>query len=177
MQKSLYFRYEQPEHYFSLMWQDYRGRGTALDDITPNFVFQVVRDLKTGEVVGFCNEGGRLHEDYETIQRALRRHPITEQFDVPALGLYDATVDRIIAEIYERYVVQGETFVPPPWDESQLPAWVREAEARIRREMEERPARVGLYERRERAVAGAVTAVREEQASYETESSNPDETR
>ena len=173
MQKSLYFRYKRQEHYFSLMWQDYRGRGTALDDITPDFVFQLVRDLKTGEVVGFCNEGGRLHEDYETIRSALRRHPITERFDVPALGLYDATVDRIIAEIHERYVVRGETFVPPPLDESQLPAWTREAEEQIRREMEGRPKRVGLYERRDRVPVRAGAAVREAEVDYRPEEEAP----
>ncbi len=177
MRKQLDFWYEAPQGYFSLIWPDYGGGGMGHEDMTYHFVLHVLRSYRTGEICGFSNDGGELATDYPRIVELLRQHPIAERFDVPALGLYDATIDRIIAEIYERYVVRGETFVPPPWDESQLPAWVREAEARIRREMEKRPARAGLYERRERAVAGAVTAVREEQAGYETESSNPDETR
>jgi len=113
-------------------------------------LFYVLRSYRTGEICGFSNDGGELATDFPRIMELLRRRPLAERFDVPDLDLYDVTVERIIAEIHERYVVRGEEFVPPPLDESQLPEWVWAA------------ARPALYDQEARAPA----LVREDEIEY-----------
>jgi len=105
MRKALHFRYEKNQGYFSLIWEDYDGGGTGHDTRHYNYLFFPIRDLTTGEIVGFCNSGGELPKDYPRIMQLLKEHPIGDCYDVPELGLMDVTVDQILTAIYEQYVL------------------------------------------------------------------------
>lgn len=105
MRKILRFRYKDNRGYFSLMWTDYAGGGTGNDTRYYEYVFFLIRDLATGEVIGFSNDGGYFPEDYTRIMQLLKEHPIRERYDVPELGLVDVTVDQILTAIYEQYVL------------------------------------------------------------------------
>ena len=105
MRKILRFRYKDNRGYFSLMWTDYAGGGTGNDTRYYEYVFFPIRDLVTGELVGFSNDGGYFPEDYPRIMQLLKEHPIGERYDVPELGLVDVTVDQILAAIYEQFVL------------------------------------------------------------------------
>lgn len=105
MRKALRFRYEKNQGYFSLLWEDYDGGGTGHDTRHYSYLFFPIRDLTTGEIVGFCNSGGELPKDYPRIMQLLKEHPIRERYDVPELGLVDVTVDQILTAIYEQDVL------------------------------------------------------------------------
>ncbi len=105
MIKKLRFRYKVNRGYFSLMWSDYAGKGTGHDEANYEYLFFPIRDLATGEIVGFSNDGGYFPEDYPRIMQLLKEHPIRERYDVPELGLVDVTVDQILTAIYEQYVL------------------------------------------------------------------------
>lgn len=106
MGKRLDLYYESPQGYFSLIWPEYDGEGVGHDDETYDFVLHVLRSYRTGEIVGFSNDGGELSEDYERIMEFLNEKPISELYDVPALDLYDATIGEIITAIYRRFVLE-----------------------------------------------------------------------
>jgi hypothetical protein len=105
MKKILRLRYKDNRGYFSLMWTDYAGGGTGNDTRYYEYLFFPIRDLVTGEIVGFSNDGGYFPEDYPRIMQLLKEHPIGERYDVPELGLVDVTVDQILTAIYEQYVL------------------------------------------------------------------------
>lgn len=105
MKKILRLRYKDNRGYFSLMWTDYAGGGTGNDTRYYEYLFFPIRDLVTGEIVGFSNDGGYFPEDYPRIMQLLKEHPIGERYDVPELGLVDVTVDQILAAIYEQCVL------------------------------------------------------------------------
>ena len=113
MRKVLRFRYEKNQGYFSLMWKDYDRGGTGHDTRHYSYLFFPIRDLTTGEIVGFCNSGGELPKDYPRIMQLLKEHPIHERYDVPELGLVDATVDQILTAIYQQYVLAPHRERPP----------------------------------------------------------------
>ena len=96
MTKKLRFWYKANRGYFSLMWSDYAGKGTGHDETNYEYLFFPIRDLVTGEIVGFSNDGGYFPEDYPRIMQLLKEHPIRERYDVPELGLMDVTVDQIL---------------------------------------------------------------------------------
>jgi hypothetical protein len=87
------------------MWSDYAGKGTGHDETNYEYLFFPTRDLVTGEIVGFSNDGGYFPEDYPRIMQLLKEHPIGERYDVPELGLVDVTVDQILTAIYEQCVL------------------------------------------------------------------------
>jgi hypothetical protein len=105
MKKILRLRYKDNRGYFSLMWTDYVGGGTGNDTRFYEYLFFPIRDLVTGEIVGFSNDGGYFPEDYPCIMQLLKEHPIRERYDVPELDLVDVTVDQILAAIYEQCVL------------------------------------------------------------------------
>jgi len=105
MTKKLRFWYKANRGYFSLMLSDYTGKGTGHDETSYEYLFFPIRDLATGEVVGFSNDGGYFPEDYTRIMQLLKEHPIRERYEVPELGLVDVTVDQILTAIYEQYVL------------------------------------------------------------------------
>jgi hypothetical protein len=105
MTKKLRFWYKANRGYFSLMWSDYAGKGTGHDETNCEYLFFPIRDLVTGEIVGFSNDGGYFPEGYPRIMQLLKEHPICERYDVPELGLMDVTVDQILTAIYEQYVL------------------------------------------------------------------------
>ena len=109
MRKKLDLHYESPQGYFSLTWSEYRGEGVGHDDETYDFVLHVLRNYRTGEIVGFSNDGGELGKDYERIMKLLAEKPIAERYDVPALDLYDATIGEIITTLYRRFVLGEKT--------------------------------------------------------------------
>ena len=111
--KILRLRYKNNRGYFSLMRTDYTGRGTGNDTRYYEYLFFPVRDLVTGEIVGFSNDGGYFPEDYPRIMQLLKEHPICERYDVPELGLVDVTVDQILTAIYEQYVLAPRWERPP----------------------------------------------------------------
>ena len=77
------------------------------------YLFHFIRGLKTGEVVGFGNDGGDLAEDYDRLMHLLSKRPVPGFYDVPKLGLCDATLDEIITAIYRRFVLrEGEAEYP-----------------------------------------------------------------
>ncbi|MFQ5813124.1 MAG: hypothetical protein ACE5I2_08040 [Anaerolineae bacterium] len=113
MKKILRLRYKDNRGYFSLMWTDYAGGGTGNDTRNYEYLFFPIRDLGTGEIVGFSNDGGYFPEDYPRIMQLLKEHPIRERYDVPELGLVDVTVDQILTAIYEQYVWAPRWEKPP----------------------------------------------------------------
>jgi hypothetical protein len=104
----------QPDsNYFSLMLEDHPGGCTGHDDETYDFVLHLLKSSKTGEVIGFSNEGSDLAEDYIRTMRLLKEKPFPGRYDVPKLGLHDATLDEIITAIH-RHVVLGKGAVEYP---------------------------------------------------------------
>jgi len=116
MREILDFRFDAFDNYFSLMLADYANGPTGHDDETYDFVLHLIKSFKTGKVVGFSNDGGDLAEDYEKIMRLLRKRPIPGLYEVPKLGLRDATLDEIITAIYRCFVL-GEGAVEYPTTE------------------------------------------------------------
>jgi len=113
MTKKLQFWYKVNRGYFSLMWSDYAGKGTGHDEANYEYLFFPIRDLVTGEIVGFSNDGGYFPEDHPRIMQLLKEHPIHERYDVPELGLVDVTVDQILTAIYEQHVLAPRWERPP----------------------------------------------------------------
>jgi hypothetical protein len=113
MTKKLRFWYKVNRGYFSLMWSDYAGEGTGHDETNYEYLFFPIRDLVTGEIVGFSNDGGYFPEDYPRIMQLLKEYPIRECYDVPELGLVGVTVDQILTAIYEQYVLAPRWEKPP----------------------------------------------------------------
>ena len=108
------------ENTFDLLLTDRPKEPTANDDAHYDFLLYFIRSLKTGEVVGFSNEGGNLATDYERLMGLLEDTPIPGLFDVPELGVRDATLDEIITAIYRRFVL-GEGAVEYPTAEEKRP--------------------------------------------------------
>ncbi len=91
---------------FSLMFDDRpRELTAAWRDQVYEYRFHLVRGLRTGEIKGFSNDGGDLAQDYPRLMELLAEHPVPGRYDVPDLGLTDATLPEIITAIYERHVV------------------------------------------------------------------------
>jgi len=124
MGKKLSLRYESPQGYFSLTWPDYGGGGMGHDDETYQFVLHVLRSYRTGEIAGFSNEGGELARDYEYIMQLLAEKPIPEHYDVPQLGLCDATLAEIITTIHRRFVLGEGAVEYPTAEEREQPLQV-----------------------------------------------------
>ncbi len=122
MKKILRLRYKDNRGYFSLMWTDYAGGGTGNDTRYYEYLFFPIRDLVTGEIVGFSNDGGYFPKDYPRIMQLLKEHPIRERYDVPELGLVDVTMDQILTAIYEQYVLAPRREKPPIHVEGVHPA-------------------------------------------------------
>lgn len=91
------------------------------DDETYQFVLHILRSYRTGEIAGFSNEGGELAKDYESIMQLLAEKPIPEHYDVPELGLCDATLDEIITAIYRRFVLREGAVEYPTLEERERP--------------------------------------------------------
>ena len=114
MGELLSFRFDPFRNYFSMMLVDREREPTAHDDETYEFRLHLIRGLRTGEVKGFSNDGGDLAQDYERLMELLAEHPVPGRYDVPDLGLTNATLPEIITAIYERYVAGREPeFVYP----------------------------------------------------------------
>lgn len=95
---------------FVLMLVDHAREPTAADkDEDYDYLFHFIRGLKTGEVIGFGNDGGDLAEDYDRLMPLLDEKPVPGLYDVPKLGLHDATLDEIITAIYRRFVLREGT--------------------------------------------------------------------
>lgn len=108
MGRLLSFRFDPFRNYFSMMLVDREHEPTAHDDETYEFCLHLIRGLQTGEVKGFSNDGGDLARDYERLVELLAEHPVPGRYDVPDLGLTDATLPEIITAIYKHYVVGRE---------------------------------------------------------------------
>ena len=104
---------------FSLMFDDLDREPTAAwQDELYEYRLHLIRGLRTGEIKGFSNDGGDLAQDYSRLMELLDAHPVPGRYDVPDLGLTDATLPEIITAIYERYVVEQEPeFTYPPISE------------------------------------------------------------
>jgi len=113
MGKLLVLHYYAPWDTFDLLpgerWPVY-----VAEDELYEFRLQLLRDRRTDQLVGFSNEGGDLARDYKRLMELLAEHPVPGRYDVPDLGLTDATLPEIITAIYERYVAGREPeFVYP----------------------------------------------------------------
>jgi hypothetical protein len=114
MGQELYFWFDSFDNTFVLMLVDHPREPTAADnDEDYDYLFHFIRGLKTGEVIGFGNDGGDLAEDYDRLVHLLSKKPVPGLYDVPKLGLRDATLDEIITAIYRRFVL-GEGAVEYP---------------------------------------------------------------
>ncbi len=101
----LNFRFDLFDNYFCLMFDDRPREPTAVwQDEIYEYRFHLIRGLPSGEVVGFSNDGGDLAQDYPRLMELLAAHPVPGLYDVPDLGLTDATLPEIISAIYERYI-------------------------------------------------------------------------
>lgn len=95
---------------FGLMFNDRPREPTAVwQGGVYEYRFHLIRGLRTGEVRGFSNDGGDLAQDYLRLMELLEAHPVPGRYDVPDLGLTDATLPEIITAIYERHVVGQES--------------------------------------------------------------------
>ena len=96
--------------YYDTLWNTFDllpgGRWPVYiaEDELYEFHLQLLRDRRTDELVGFSNEGGDLAQDYPRLMELLAAHPVPGLYDVPDLGLTDATLPEIISAIYERYI-------------------------------------------------------------------------
>lgn len=107
MGRGLDFWFDSFDNTFVLMLVDHPREPTAVDnDEDYDYLFHFIRGLRTGEVIGFGNDGGNLAEDYEKILHLLGQKPVPGLYDVPELGLRDATLDEIITAIYRRFVLR-----------------------------------------------------------------------
>jgi hypothetical protein len=115
MNRSLELYYDEWAGWFTLLFQDRPRQSTAAGaDKEYAYLFHPIVSLKTKEIVGFSNEGGDLAQDYPRLMELLEAFPVPGRYDVPDLGLTDATLPEIITAIYERYVARREpAFVYP----------------------------------------------------------------
>ena len=114
MGRELYFWFDSFDNTFVLMLADHPREPTAADnDEDYEYLFHFIRGLKTGEVIGFGNDGGDLAEDYDRLMHLLGKKPVPGLYDVPKLDLHDAAFDEIITAIYRRFVL-GESAVEYP---------------------------------------------------------------
>jgi len=112
----LTFRFDPTRNFFSLLRSDYAGGGVTCDDEAYNFLLHLIYSHWTGKLVGFTNDSSDLAQDYPRLMELLKAHPVPGRYDVPDLGLTDATLPEIISAIYERYVAgveQESAFVYP----------------------------------------------------------------
>jgi len=113
MGKLLILHYYNPWGTFDLLPGERWPVDIAEDELY-EFRLQLLRDRHTGQLVGFSNEGSDLAQDYPRLMELLEAHPVPGRYDVPDLGLTDATLPEIITAIYEHYVVgQEPEFVYP----------------------------------------------------------------
>jgi len=122
MGRELDFWFDSFDNTFVLMLTDHPREPTAVDnDEDYDYLFHLIRGLKTGEVAGFGNNGGDLAEDYERLIHLLSKKPIPGLYDVPKLGLHDAALDEIITAIYRRFVLGEGTVEYPTAEERERP--------------------------------------------------------
>jgi hypothetical protein len=122
MRRELDFWFDSFDNTFVLMLMDRPREPTAVDnDEDYEYLFHFIRGLKTGEVVGFGNDGGDLAEDYNRLMSLLDKKPVPGLYDVPKLGLRDATLDEIIAVIYRRFVLGEDAVEYPAAEERERP--------------------------------------------------------
>ena len=123
MGRPLYFRFDSFDNYFCLMFDDRPREPTAVwQDEVYEYRFHLIRGLRTDEIKGFSNDGGDLARDYPRLMELLETHPVPGRYDVPDLGLTDATLPEIVTAIYERYVVGQESGFPYPVAGERAPA-------------------------------------------------------
>jgi hypothetical protein len=115
----------QPDsNYFSLILEDHPRGCTGHDDETYDFLLHLIKSSETGEVIGFSNEGSDLAEDYIRTMYLLEEEPFPGRYDVPQLGLHDATLDEIITSIYHRFVLEESAVEYPMAEEREQPLQV-----------------------------------------------------
>jgi len=107
MGKLLILHYYNPWDTFDLLPGERWPVDIAEDELY-EFRLQLLQDRHTGQLVGFSNEGSDLAQDYSRLMELLEAHPVPGRYDVPDLGLTDATLPEIVTVIYERYVVGRE---------------------------------------------------------------------
>ena len=109
MGKKFNLQFDSFSNTFALLATDHPREPTACDnDEDHDFLFHRIKGLRTGEVVGFSNEGGDLARDYKRLVELLQKKPFYGLYDVPQLGLRDATLDRIVTAIYRRFILREE---------------------------------------------------------------------
>jgi len=105
------------------MFDDRPREPTAVwQDEVYEYRFHLIRGLRTGEIKGFSNDGGDLAQDYPRLMELLEAHPVPGRYDVPDLGLIDATLPEVITAIYERHVVGRKSEFPYPVASERAPA-------------------------------------------------------
>lgn len=72
----------------------------------------LVVDPNTREILGF--ECGHPDEDYDLIMSELERNPIPDLFDVPDLGLKQATIKEIVMTAVMSGLRESSATAPPP---------------------------------------------------------------
>ncbi len=129
MGKLLILHYYSPWGTFDLL-PDERWPVDIAEDELYKFRLQLLQDRDTGQLVGFSNDGGDLAQDYPRLMELLAEHPVPGRYDVPDLGLTDATLPEIITAIYERHVVGREPdFAYPVAGERALALQVADGES------------------------------------------------
>ena len=127
MGRALRMRYDRQFDTLTLMLEEYWARprserpGTAHEVDTYPFLLDLLMDLGTDEVVGFCTEGVEFSVEYPNIVAAIRDRPWAERFDVPQLGLVDATLDEILDAIHRRFVLRERVIEYPTAEERERP--------------------------------------------------------
>ena len=105
------------------MFDDRPREPTAVwQDEVYEYRFHLIRGLRTGEIKGFSNDGGDLSRDYPRLMELLEAHSVPGRYDVPDLGLTDATLPEVITAIYKRHVVGRESEFPYPVASERAPA-------------------------------------------------------
>ena len=100
MGKLLILHYYSPWGTFDLL-PDERWPVDIAEDELYKFRLQLLQDRDTGPLVGFSNEGGDLAQDYPHLMELLEAHPVPGRYDVPDLGLTDATLPEISNSRFE----------------------------------------------------------------------------
>jgi hypothetical protein len=107
MARELDFWFDSFDNTFVLMLVDHPREPTAADnDEDYDYLFHIIRGLKTGEVIGFGNDGGDIAEDYDRLMLLLSKKPVPGLYDVSKLGLRDVALDEIITAIYHRFALR-----------------------------------------------------------------------
>ena len=117
-----YFWFESFDNTFVLMLADHPREPTAAgNDEDYDYLFHFIRGLKTGEVIGFGNDGGNLAEDYNRLVQLLSKKPVPGLYDVPKLNLRDVALDEIITAIYRRFALREGAVEYPTTEERKRP--------------------------------------------------------